>query len=82
MADQMHRMEDYRSPFERLMNQGHGWINLSVEGVWNGTLLVSVERPGYEDTVPREFVSVNLSGPSRRDGREPIWDLSGRVKDT
>jgi hypothetical protein len=72
----LHKPEDYSARFCELLEQGHGWINLSASGVLNDLLILSLEWPGYENSVPREYVSVNLSGPYRVGG----WDLSNRLK--
>lgn len=59
---------EYAPRFDALLNQGHGWINLSAVGVLEDTLLVSIELPGYRNYVARGDVSVNLSGPAMVDG--------------
>jgi ADP-ribosylglycohydrolase len=62
-------LEDYRPRFEQLMDAGHGWINMSAVGVDDEMLLVTLEWPGYTNTIPRAYVSVNLSGPMGPWGR-------------
>jgi hypothetical protein len=58
--------EAFADQFELHLNAGHSWINMNAAGVIDDTLLVMIELPQYTNTVPRERVSVNLSGPSIR----------------
>lgn len=62
-------LDECRPFFEELMNAGHSWINMSAVGVESDTLLVRFGWPNYHNTVPREYVSVNLSGPEGPWGR-------------
>lgn len=71
--------DEYRPKFCRLLEQGHGWINLSASGVLNDWLILSLVWPSYENTVPREYVSVNLSGPYLDKNGRGRWDLSDRL---
>ena len=66
---------DYADRFDAHLGAGHSWINMSAAGILDDALLVIIELPGYENNVPREKVSVNLSGPPLLDG-EPQWDAS------
>jgi hypothetical protein len=59
-------VEAYTTQFEAHLNAGHSWINMNAAGVVGDTLLVIIELPQYTNTVPKERVSVNLSGPSIR----------------
>jgi hypothetical protein len=56
--------DEYSARFEEHLNAGHSWINMNAASVIEDTLLVVIELPSYSNTVPREKVSVNLSGPS------------------
>ena len=76
---ELFKPEEYRPKFCELLEAGHGWINLSASGVLNDWLILSLEWPAYENEVPREYVSVNLSGPYRGTSGKPSWDLSGRL---
>ncbi len=71
--------EKYAPRFDWLLDQGHSWINLSAAGIFGDTLLVIVELPTYKNTVPRNLVSVNFSGP-RILNEKVIWDISEFVR--
>lgn len=54
---------DYEKYFdENLLKQGYSWINLSLLGILNGDLILTVEIPNYNNQL--EFTSVNLSHSS------------------
>ena len=72
--------EEYRSRFCELLDQGHGWINLSASGVLNDWLILSLEWPSCVNTVPRAYVAVNLSGPDMDESGKVRWDLSDRLR--
>jgi hypothetical protein len=74
-------MGKYRERFEALLDQGYSWINLNAAGIFDGNLLVVVELPNYKSGNPRNRVSVNLSGPSLKDG-VPQWEIGARLKIT
>jgi hypothetical protein len=74
-------MGEYRERFEALFDQGYSWINLNAAGIFDGNLLVVIELPNYKSGIPRNKVSVNLSGPSLKDGI-PQWDIGARLKIT
>ena len=42
----------YEPQFRRLMNAGYGWINLSLYGVHEDSLVVGVELPSEPKKVP------------------------------
>ncbi len=67
--------EQYAAQFDKHLNAGHGWINMNAAGILDETLLVIIELPSYVNTVPRDKVSVNFSGPNMR-----RWDVSGYIK--
>lgn len=71
--------EDYRRRFCELLEQGHGWINFTACGVLNDWFIIGVVWPSYENSVPREYVSVNLSGPYLDQDGNGRWDLSDRI---
>lgn len=56
----LNNFNDYEKYFdENLLIQGYSWINLSLLGVLNGDLILTIEIPTYNDHL--EFTSVNLS---------------------
>lgn len=74
-------MDEYCERFDALLDQGYSWINLNAAGIFDGNLLVVIELPNYKTGIPRNKVSVNLSGPSLKDG-VPQWDIGARLKIT
>ena len=74
-------MDEYRERFESLLDQGYSWINLNAAGIFYGNLVIVVEVPNHKSGIPRSKVSVNLSGPSLKDGI-PQWDIEARLKIT
>lgn len=66
---------DYAARFDSHLDAGHSWINMNAAGILNDALLVVIELPGYKNNVPRDKVSVNLSGAAMLNG-EPQWDAS------
>jgi hypothetical protein len=66
---------DFAAEFERLSLAGYSWLNLSVYGIFQGQLVIGVERPAVATGVAKGLTSVNYSGPSRRGGGSPDWDL-------
>ena len=72
--------DNYRQRFCELLEDGHSWINLHISGVLDGLLILSVEWPSYENNIPREYVSVNLSGPRLNADGSPAWNLAGRLE--
>ena len=69
--------DDYQARFEGHLNAGHGWINMNAAGILDDSFLVVIELPNYQNTVPRDEVSVNLSGPTRdpKTGK-PRWNVA------
>jgi hypothetical protein len=74
-------MDEYRERFESLLGRGYSWINLNAAGIFDGNLLVVIELPNYKSGIPRNKVSVNLSGPSLKEG-VPQWDIGARLEIT
>jgi hypothetical protein len=74
-------MDEYRERFESLLGRGYSWINLKAAGIFDGNLLVVIEFPNYKSGIPRNKVSVNLSGPSHKEG-VPQWDIGARLEIT
>ena len=68
-------LADYMGRFDAHLDAGHSWINMSAAGILDDSLLVIIELPSYKNNVPRDGVSVNLSGPAILNG-EPQWDAS------
>jgi hypothetical protein len=68
-------MADYAARFDTHLAAGHAWVNMNAAGVLGDDLLVVIELPRYQNSVPRDKVSVNFSGPAILDG-EPQWDAS------
>lgn len=51
---------DYEKYFdENLLKQGYSWINLSLLGILNGDLILTIQIPNYNNHL--EFTYVNLS---------------------
>jgi hypothetical protein len=73
---QLQSVESYESRFEHLLDQGYAWINLNGCGLLGTTLIVLVEVPRAAGRVPRDRVSVNVSGPQVMGG----WDASDRIE--
>lgn len=71
-------IDEYRERFWALLGQGYSWINLNAAGIFHENLLVIVEVPNQKHTTPRNKVSVNLSGPSLKNG-VPQWDIRKKV---
>lgn len=73
-------LEDYCQRFCELLEEGHSWINLCISGVQDGVLIVNVEWPNYDNNCPREYVSVNLSGPRLNPDGSLAWELPGKFR--
>ena len=73
---------DYRARFCELLEEGYSWLNLSASGVLDDWLILSVEWPQYGNSTPREYVSVNLSGPRFDSDGNLAWNLSNRIEIT
>ena len=71
--------EGYENRFSEILNQGHSWINLNFAGRLDDNLLLIVELPNYKNSVPFEWVSVNLSLPTKN-VIENNWDVSSFIK--
>ncbi len=74
------RPEDYASRFETLVRLGYSWINLVGNGVFNGTLLVSVEIPRESSKLTAADVSVNVSGPYFNSDGTKHWYIEDKIK--
>jgi hypothetical protein len=69
--------DDYRARFDEHLNAGHGWINMNAAGVLDGSFVVVIELPNYQNTAPRDRVSVNISGPIiDPKTHEPRWNAA------
>ena len=66
--------EDYEQQFETLAHAGYSWINLSLYGVYEGSLIVGIELPSEPGKVPPGKTSINFSGPAIRNGKVD-WQL-------
>ncbi len=66
--------EDYEPHFQTLLQAGHSWINLSLYGVHDGTLVVGVELSGEPSRVPPGKTAINFSGPAIR-REQTDWQL-------
>jgi hypothetical protein len=69
--------EEYATRFDSHLNTGHGWINMNAAGILDNALLIIIELPQYFNSVPREKVSVNFSGPNMS-----RWDATGHIEIT
>ncbi len=58
----LYSQDIFSDHFRSIMARGFSWINLSVLGLLNDTLIISVEKP--KKYFPGTKTSVNLSGPS------------------
>jgi len=66
--------KDYEERYQDLLQAGYSWINLSLYGLYEGTLVVGIELPSEARGVPPGRTSINFSGPPVRDGA-PDWQL-------
>lgn len=66
--------EDYEQQFHTLMQAGYSWINLSLYGVHEDSLVVGIELPSDSSKVPVGNTSINFSGPAIRNGKVD-WQL-------
>lgn len=64
----------YETRFDELFDKGHSWINMNLAGILNKKLFIIIEVPDYENNVPREFVAVKYSLPTRRIS-ENDWNM-------
>ncbi len=72
---------DYEARFDELLNDGYGWINMNFAGILDGSFLVIIELPHYKNSVPREKVSVNFSGPNiDPKTRKPRWNAADTIQ--
>src|SRR3954468_20367689 len=56
----LHEFKNYENYFNNdLLRQGYSWINLSLLGVLNDDLILTIEIPNYNNHL--EFTHVNLS---------------------
>ncbi|XCN71635.1 MAG: hypothetical protein Q3M24_15140 [Candidatus Electrothrix aestuarii] len=67
-------IEQYEERFSELLAKGYHWLNLNFAGVYQDSAILFIECPANSANIPKEKVSVNLSGPA---GNE--WDLSKRL---
>ena len=70
-------LENYAARFDEHLDEGHSWINMSAAGILDDALLVIIHLPQYKNSVPRDRVSVNLSGPAMLNGKS-LWDASDK----
>jgi hypothetical protein len=69
--------DDYRARFDKHLNAGHGWVNMNAAGILDSLFLVVIELPGHQNTVPRDRVSINFSGPTiDPKTHEPRWNAA------
>ena len=66
--------EDYEQQFHTLVHAGYSWINLSLYGVHDDSLVVGIELPSEPSKVPPGKTSINFSGPAIRNGKID-WQL-------
>ena len=66
--------EDYEQQFHTLVHAGYSWINLSLYGVHEDSLVVGIELPSESSKVPPGKTSINFSGPAIRNGKVD-WQL-------
>jgi hypothetical protein len=65
--------ENFEDRFNEILNQGHSWVHLDFAGMSENSLLIIIELPNSENSVPFESVSVNPSLPNR-EIIENNWD--------
>lgn len=61
--------------FDRLLIEGYPWINLSAYGIWQGALVVGVERPREAGGVQAGQTIVKYSGPPPGSDQTRSWML-------
>ena len=66
--------EDYELQFRTLVKAGYRWMNLSLYGVYEDSLVVGIELPGEPGKVPPGKTTINFSGPAIRNGKTD-WQL-------
>jgi hypothetical protein len=71
--------EIFEDRFNEILAQGHSWVNLSFAGMLADSLLIIIETPNYENSVPFGSVSVNLSLPAKSIV-ENDWNISLFIK--
>ena len=66
--------EDYEQQFHTLVQAGYSWINLSLYGLHDDSLVVGIELPSESSKVPPGKTSIQFSGPAIRNGKRD-WQL-------
>ena len=66
--------EEYEQQFHTLVQAGYSWINLSLYGVHEDSLVVGIELPSESSKVPPGKTSITFSGPAIRNGKID-WQL-------
>lgn len=67
-------MSQYEDRFRDLLSKGYSWININFGGIYQGNAVVFVEYPRESSGVPKEKVTVNVSGPEGN-----VWDLTTKL---
>ena len=73
-------IENFEEEFINIQKQGHAWINLTLGGIYNDSLVFILELPQYKNNIPFGETSVNLSGPSLNVEHRPKWQLEDIYK--
>jgi hypothetical protein len=67
-------VEEFAPVFDSYLRAGYSWINLSVHGLLEVTLVLGIERPRAPTGTPIGSTSVNYSGPRLDvETKQPIW---------
>ena len=61
IAGALRNAEDFAAEFDALLKRGYAWLNFTLEGVYEGQLVVVLETPSTVGQ-PGRPTSVNYSG--------------------
>jgi len=74
--DKIYSVKDFEEEFSDLLHKGYGWINLHCAGLYNGSIIFTLELPDKSSGVPFGGTSINYSGPAINPfNKKPEWDF-------
>ena len=75
--EEFYALEKFYIIFDNLLNSGYPWINLHCAGIYNSSLIFSIELPSYTSKIPANKVIINFSGPALNPKTlKPEWDFN------
>lgn len=75
----LHTTESFSDRFKEIVTRGHSWVNLSVAGIFEENLLVSLEAVS-SSVYEGGLTSVNLSGPMNKVRWREGWKLDDFIE--